>query len=113
MIEQINHKVPEGEKVHWFFWGTEIKKRHHALYPDSKLVPVLNTLTWLMVASFLVGELVRPSLTSPCLLGHLLESPVVRFRFCQDLLVRIFFFREKSGRCQSSPCGSSVAANSR
>jgi hypothetical protein len=56
MIEQINHKVPEGEKVHWFFWGTEIKKRHHALYPDSKLVPVLNTLTWLMVASFLVGS---------------------------------------------------------
>lgn len=54
MIEQINQKVPEGEKVHWFFWGTEIKKRHQALYPDSKLVPVINALTWQMVASFLV-----------------------------------------------------------
>jgi hypothetical protein len=56
MIEQINEKAPEGEKVHWFFWGTEIKKRHQTLYPDSKLVPVINTLAWLMVASFLVGS---------------------------------------------------------
>ena len=54
IIDQINQKVPEGQKVDWFFWGTEIKKRHRALYPDSKLVPGLNILTWLLVATFLV-----------------------------------------------------------
>jgi hypothetical protein len=54
MIDRINQKVPEGQKVHWFFWGTEIKKKHRALYPDSKLVPLLNILTWLLVAAFLV-----------------------------------------------------------
>jgi hypothetical protein len=54
MIDQINQKVPEGQKVHWFFWGTEIKKKHRALYPDGKLVSVLNILTWLLVAAFLV-----------------------------------------------------------
>jgi hypothetical protein len=54
IIDQINQKVPEGQKVHWFFWGTEIKKKHSALYPHSKLVSVLNILTWLLVATFLV-----------------------------------------------------------
>ncbi len=54
MIDQINRKVPEGQKVHWLFWGTEIKKKHRAIYPDSKLVPAINGLTWLMAACFLV-----------------------------------------------------------
>jgi len=54
MIEQINQKVSEGQNVDCFFWGTEIKKRHQALYPDSKLVSVLNSLTFTMAASFLV-----------------------------------------------------------
>jgi hypothetical protein len=54
IIDQINQKVPEGQKVHWFFWGTEIKKKHRAFYPHSKLVSVLNILTLLLVATFLV-----------------------------------------------------------
>jgi len=54
MIDQINRKVPEGLKVHWLFWGTEIKKKHRAIYPDSKLVSVINGLTWPMAACFLV-----------------------------------------------------------
>jgi hypothetical protein len=54
IIEQINQKVPEEQKVHWFFWGTEIKKKHRALYPRSKLVSVLNILTCLLVVTFLV-----------------------------------------------------------
>jgi len=54
MIEQINQKAPEGQKVDFFRWGTEIKKKHRALYPDSRLVSVLNSLTWMAVASFLV-----------------------------------------------------------
>ena len=54
IIDQINQKVPEGQKVDWFFWGTGIKKTHQTLYPDSKLVLAINILTWLMVVSFLV-----------------------------------------------------------
>ena len=54
MIDQINQRVPDGQKVDLFFWGTGIKKRHQTLYPDSKLVLVINTLTGLMVVSFLV-----------------------------------------------------------
>jgi predicted SpoU family rRNA methylase len=54
MIDQINQKAPEGQKVHLFFWGTEINKKHRAIYPDSKLVSVMNGLTWLTAASFLV-----------------------------------------------------------
>ncbi len=54
IIDQINQKVPEGQKFRWFFWGTEIKKKRHPLYPHSKLVSVLNILAWLLVATFLV-----------------------------------------------------------
>ena len=54
MIGQINQKVPDRQKVDLISWGPEVKKKHRALYPDSKLVSVVNALTWLVVVSFLV-----------------------------------------------------------
>jgi hypothetical protein len=36
IIAQINQKLAEGERVDLFIWGTDIRKRHRALYPESK-----------------------------------------------------------------------------
>jgi hypothetical protein len=54
IIGQINQKVPDDQHVDFFFWGTEIKKKHRALYPDSKLVLAMNICGSLMVVTFLV-----------------------------------------------------------
>jgi len=53
IIGQINQKVPEGKRVNLFFWGTEIRKKHRALYPRSKLVSAMDVCTSLMVLAFL------------------------------------------------------------
>jgi hypothetical protein len=54
IIDQINQKVPTDQRVGFFLWGTEIKKKHRALYPDSKLVLAMNICGNLMAVTFLV-----------------------------------------------------------
>ena len=54
IIGQINQRVPDDQQVDFFLWGTEIRKKHRALYPDSKLVLAMNICGSLMVVTFLV-----------------------------------------------------------
>jgi len=37
MIGKINERVPESERISYFWWGTEVRKRYKQLYPASKL----------------------------------------------------------------------------
>jgi hypothetical protein len=54
MIDQINRKVPNEQKVVLFRWGSGIKKQHRALYPDSRLASAMNSLAWLTLLCFLI-----------------------------------------------------------
>jgi hypothetical protein len=42
MIGKINERVPENERISYFWWGTEVRKRFKRLYPDSKLTLLLD-----------------------------------------------------------------------
>jgi hypothetical protein len=53
IIGQINQKVPDDQHIDFIFWGTEIKKKHRALYPDSRLVLAMNICGSLMLLTFL------------------------------------------------------------
>ena len=54
MIGKINERVPEKERISYFWWGTEARKRFKELYPESKLTILLNLCVILMVVCFLV-----------------------------------------------------------
>jgi hypothetical protein len=53
MIDQINAKVPEAERLGLLFWGTGIKKQHRTLYPKSRLVPAMNACMVFLVLTFI------------------------------------------------------------
>ena len=52
MIGKINERVPESERVSYFWWGTEVRKTFKRLYPESKLTLLLNLCVILMVVCF-------------------------------------------------------------
>jgi hypothetical protein len=52
MIGKINERVPENERISYFWWGTQVRKRFKRLYPDSKLTLLLDLCVVLMVACF-------------------------------------------------------------
>jgi hypothetical protein len=54
MIGKINERVPESERISYFWWGTEVRKRFKELYPESRLTLLLDLCVILMVVSFLV-----------------------------------------------------------
>jgi ABC-type lipoprotein release transport system permease subunit len=54
MIGKINERVPERERISYFWWGTEVRKRFKKLYPKSRLTLVLDLCVILMVICFLV-----------------------------------------------------------
>jgi hypothetical protein len=51
MIGKINEKVPESERISYFWWGTEVRKRFKELYPGNKLKFLLDSCVVLMVLS--------------------------------------------------------------
>jgi hypothetical protein len=53
MIGKINERVPEHERISYFWWGTEVRKRYKQLYPESKLIFLLNLSIVFMVLCFL------------------------------------------------------------
>ncbi|OLE85586.1 MAG: hypothetical protein AUG07_04290 [Acidobacteria bacterium 13_1_20CM_2_60_10] len=53
MIGKINARVPENERVSYFWWGTEVRKRYKKLYPQSRLVFLLDLSLIFMVLCFL------------------------------------------------------------
>jgi hypothetical protein len=53
MIGKINERVLESERISYFWWGTEVRKRFKKLYPESRLTLLLDLCVVLMVVSFL------------------------------------------------------------
>ena len=54
MIGKINERVAERERISYFWWGTEVRKRFKELYPESRLTLLLDLCVILMVVCFLV-----------------------------------------------------------
>jgi hypothetical protein len=54
IIDQINEKVPEAERVGWLGWSSGIKKQHRRLYPESRLVLAMNVCATFMVLTFVL-----------------------------------------------------------
>ena len=49
MIGKINERVPVNERVFFFWWGTEVRKKFKQLYPGNKLVLLLDSCVVLMI----------------------------------------------------------------
>jgi len=49
MIGKINERVSENERISYFWWGTEVRKRYKQLYPESRLALLLDLCVILMV----------------------------------------------------------------
>lgn len=54
MIGKINERVPENERISYFWWGTEVRTRFKQLYPESRLVFFLDSCVVLMVLCFVL-----------------------------------------------------------
>lgn len=54
MIGKINERVPENERISYFWWGTKVRKRYKQLYPAGKLALLANVCLILMVLCFLL-----------------------------------------------------------
>jgi hypothetical protein len=54
MIGKINERVPENERISYFWWGTEVRRRYKQLYPTSKLALLADLCLMLMVLCFLL-----------------------------------------------------------
>ena len=54
MIGKINERALESERISYFWWGTEVRKRFKELYPESGLTLLLDLCVILMVICFLV-----------------------------------------------------------
>lgn len=54
MIGKINERVPETERISYFWWGTEVRKRFKELYPESRLTLLLDLCVILMAVCCLV-----------------------------------------------------------
>jgi hypothetical protein len=54
MIGKINERVPESERISYFWWGTEVRKRYKHLYPAGKLSLLADLCLILMVVCFLL-----------------------------------------------------------
>jgi hypothetical protein len=54
MIGKINERLPERERISYFWWGTNVRKRFKDLYPESRLTLLLDLCVILMAVCFLV-----------------------------------------------------------
>jgi hypothetical protein len=54
MIGKINERVPESERISYFWWGTEVRRRFKQLYPANRLAFLLDFCVVLMVLCFLL-----------------------------------------------------------
>jgi hypothetical protein len=53
MIGKINERVSENDRISYFWWGTEVRKKYKQLYPERKLVLLADLCVILMVLCFL------------------------------------------------------------
>jgi hypothetical protein len=49
MIGKINERLPEGDRISYFWWGSEVRKRFKQLYPGNRLVLLLDSCLGLMI----------------------------------------------------------------
>jgi hypothetical protein len=54
MIGKINERVPENERISYLWWGTEVRKKFKQIYPDNRLVLLLDSCVVLMVLLFVL-----------------------------------------------------------
>jgi len=54
MIGKINQRVPQGARISYFWWGTDIRKRFKQLYPGNRLVLVLDSCVVVMILCFIL-----------------------------------------------------------
>jgi hypothetical protein len=54
MIGKINERVPENERISYFWWGTEVRKRYKQLYSESKLAFFLDLCVISILVCFVV-----------------------------------------------------------
>lgn len=54
MIEKLNDRLPEGQRISYFWWGTNVRKRFRQLYPENNRVLALDTCLVVMLVSFVV-----------------------------------------------------------
>lgn len=54
MIGKINARSPESERISYLWWGTQVRKRFKQLYPENKLVFLLDLCVVTMILSFLL-----------------------------------------------------------
>jgi len=52
MIGKINEQVPETERISYFWWGTEVRRKYKHFYPQGKLAFLLDLCVILMVLCF-------------------------------------------------------------
>ena len=52
MIGKINETRAENERISYFWWGTEMRKRFKQLYPENRLTYLLDSCVVLMVLCF-------------------------------------------------------------
>jgi hypothetical protein len=53
MIGKINSRLPDGEKLSYLWWGTEVRKRFKQLFPGDKLIFLLDACVVVMILSFI------------------------------------------------------------
>lgn len=53
MIGKINTLLPERERISYLWWDTEVRKRFKQLYPEDKLVFVLDSCLVMMILCFI------------------------------------------------------------
>jgi hypothetical protein len=54
MIGKINERVPEGDRISYFWWGSEVRKRFKQLYPGNRLVLLLDSCLGVMITCFVL-----------------------------------------------------------
>jgi hypothetical protein len=52
MIGKINERVPENERISYFRWGTEVRRRYKQLFPESRLALLFDLCVILMALCF-------------------------------------------------------------
>jgi hypothetical protein len=54
MIGKINERLPENERISYFWWGNEVRKRFKQLYPGNGLVFLLDSSVVMMILCFIL-----------------------------------------------------------
>jgi len=54
MIGKINERGPKSDRISYFWWGSEVRKRFKKLYPANGLVLLLDSCVGVMIICFVL-----------------------------------------------------------